>query len=101
VVDAVRPWAEALSVGTTTAARFCLWERADEPLGPHLFEALARGAELVFACGPEGGLEPEEVDEAAAQGFVVASLGPLALRTETVAAAVLGAVRVWGGLPGG
>ena len=31
----------------------------------------------------------------ASSGWLVVSLGPLALRTETVAAAVLGAVRVW------
>ena len=69
-----------------------------EPLGPTLFAALAGTTPLAFACGPEGGLEDREVEAARALGWAVSSLGPLALRTETVAAAVLGAVRVWSGL---
>jgi 16S rRNA (uracil1498-N3)-methyltransferase len=60
---------------------------AARPRGSHAGHA--------FACGPEGGLEDREVDEARATGWTIASLGPLALRTETVAAAVLGAVRVF------
>jgi 16S rRNA (uracil1498-N3)-methyltransferase len=99
-VDAPCPWNDALARVAGDAARFCLWERATEPLAPALFDALARDAPLAFACGPEGGLEEREVDEARARGWTVVSLGPMALRTETVAAAVLGAVRVWSGLAG-
>jgi 16S rRNA (uracil1498-N3)-methyltransferase len=97
VVERPRGWAEALALAAAPCARFCLWEGAKAPLAPPLFEALATGAPLAFACGPEGGLDESEVALAAAGGWVVASLGPLALRTETVAAAVLGAVRVWRG----
>ena len=77
----------------------CLWEQADRAAraGP-LRRRSRRRVPLAFACGPEGGLEAREVDEARARGWIVVSLGPLALRTETVAAAVLGAVRVWEGL---
>ncbi len=50
----------------------------------------------IVAVGPEGGLEEDEVEAARASGFVVVSLGPFVLRTETVAAAVLGAVLVLG-----
>ena len=49
-----------------------------------------------FAAGPEGGLDEEEVGLARDAGWVIASLGTFVLRTETVAAAVLGAVRVLG-----
>jgi 16S rRNA (uracil1498-N3)-methyltransferase len=103
LVDAPRLWTEALALagdaGTDAATvRFCLWEQATDPLAPPLFEALSRGAPLAFACGPEGGLDAREVDEARSRGWLVVSLGPFALRTETVAAAVLGAVRVWSGL---
>jgi 16S rRNA (uracil1498-N3)-methyltransferase len=96
-VDAPCSWREALARVEGDTARFCLWERATEPLGPLLLEALAARPALAFACGPEGGLESHEVDEARTAGWRVASLGPFALRTETVAAAVLGAVRVLGG----
>jgi 16S rRNA (uracil1498-N3)-methyltransferase len=91
-------WAAALDAVPRETARFCLYEQATDALGSSLFEALASGADLAFACGPEGGLEPAEVDTALARGWAICSLGPLVLRTETVAAAVLGAVRVWSGL---
>jgi 16S rRNA (uracil1498-N3)-methyltransferase len=94
-VDAPCAWDEALARVPAEAARFCLWERATEPLGLPLFEALARAAPLAFACGPEGGLDEDEAQQARARGWIVASLGAVVLRTETVAAAVLGAVRVW------
>jgi 16S rRNA (uracil1498-N3)-methyltransferase len=97
-IDAPCPWDEALARVGADVASFVLWERAVEPLGPSLFSALARGAPLAFACGPEGGLEDGEIEQARTRGWTVSSLGPLALRTETVAAAVLGAVRVWLGL---
>jgi 16S rRNA (uracil1498-N3)-methyltransferase len=74
-----------------------LREGATEALGPALFSALAEQSPLAFACGPEGGLDDDEVEFARGRGWKITSLGPIALRTETVAAAVLGAVRVWGG----
>ena len=98
LVDAPCPWTEALTRVPEAAVAFCLWERATEPLAPGLFEGLARDVPLAFACGPEGGLEDREVEESRSRGWLVVSLGPLALRTETVAAAVLGAVRIWSGL---
>ncbi len=94
-VDGPSPWADALARAPADAVRFCLWERATMPLGPALFGALASGAPLAFACGPEGGLEAGEVEEASSRGWAIASLGGLVLRTETVAAAVLGAVCVF------
>ncbi len=94
-VDPPCPWASAIAAASARGALgFCLWEHATEPLGHALFAALDGNAPLAFACGPEGGLEEHEVAEAKNHGWMIASLGPLALRTETVAAAVLGAVRV-------
>ena len=87
-------WLQGLAKGDKVDA---VVRDATEPLGPVLLAALAGTGALAFACGPEGGLEDREVDEARATGWTIASLGPLALRTETVAAAVLGAVRVFEG----
>lgn len=98
IVEGPMLWDDALGRVDASDARFCLSVPAPEPLAPLLFEALARGPGLAFACGPEGGLDDAEIEGAATQGWQPASLGPLALRTETVAAAVLGAVRVWTGL---
>lgn len=92
-VEGVLDWSAALEAAGTDA-RFLLDVRATDPLGALLSEAIHRGASIGFAIGPEGGLTDEEVDQARERGFCVASLGPFVLRTETVAAAVLGAVRV-------
>jgi 16S rRNA (uracil1498-N3)-methyltransferase len=94
-IEAPCSWHDALALAEEPLARFCLYERATEPLGPALSRGLARGAAMAFAVGPAGGLAASEVDEARAAGFEVVSLGELILRTETVVAAVLGAVRVF------
>ena len=60
-----------------------------------LGEALAHSGDLLevgLFIGPEGGFEADEIDEAAAQGVVAATLGRRILRTET--AAVVGAALV-------
>ena len=44
---------------------------------------------LLLLCGPEGGLTADEVQEAVAQGFQPASLGPLTLRSDTAAIAAV------------
>ncbi|MDP9150331.1 MAG: 16S rRNA (uracil(1498)-N(3))-methyltransferase [Myxococcota bacterium] len=98
LVEVCAGWTDALACVGSDVARFCLFEQAKEPLGPGLWNALMLGAPMAFACGAEGGLEPTETDEALEAGWSVVSLGALILRTETVAAAVLGAVRVWSGL---
>jgi 16S rRNA (uracil1498-N3)-methyltransferase len=99
VIDAPCSWDEALARATsasTDGCRFCAWEGATDPLAPVLAAALAKRGNLAFACGPEGGLTKSEVEAAESLGWAIVSLGPFVLRTETVAAAVLGAARIWG-----
>jgi 16S rRNA (uracil1498-N3)-methyltransferase len=98
-IDAACPWGRALLAAGTADARFCLFEGATEPLGPLLSRALKSGDRLAFAAGPEGGLAESEIALAKEADYAVVSLGELILRTETVATAVLGAVRVFGGRP--
>jgi 16S rRNA (uracil1498-N3)-methyltransferase len=88
------PWDDALAAVDADAARFCLHTKDAPPLAPALLAALAERRPLAFAAGPEGGLTDDEVLRAEQRGFARASLGPFVLRTETVAAAVLGACRV-------
>jgi 16S rRNA (uracil1498-N3)-methyltransferase len=84
-------WTDALRRSSDPRALgLCLWERASDPLGSALFRLTPRQP-LIVAAGPEGGLEESEVESARSFGFVDVSLGPFTLRTETVAAAVLGA----------
>jgi 16S rRNA (uracil1498-N3)-methyltransferase len=95
-VEGPREWNDALGDVDPSAARFVLWEEARAPLATPLAFALSTGGALAFAAGPEGGLTEEEARLAEEKGWTLASLGPLILRTETVAAAVLGAVRIFG-----
>ncbi len=95
VIEGVLDWQAALeSASADTESRFCLWENATDPLGPKLGAVIARRGSMAFAVGPEGGLTEAEVEQARVAGFAPVSLGRFILRTETVAAAVLGAVRI-------
>jgi 16S rRNA (uracil1498-N3)-methyltransferase len=58
--------------------------RAAPPLAP-----------VAFAVGPEGGFTPKERARAAQLGWVATRFGTTVLRTETMAAAVLGALRAF------
>ena len=85
------PWRTALErAAEPPGLSLCLWERATEPIGPRL-RGLRQDEPLVIAVGAEGGLADDEIAAARAVGYAVVSLGPFVLRTETVAAAVLGA----------
>jgi len=86
------PWSEALRLAVDPPGlKLCLWEGATDSIGPKL-RALGAEEPLVVAIGAEGGLEEAEIVQARALGFAIVSLGPFILRTETVTAAVLGAV---------
>lgn len=81
----IASWEDACR--SASGEKFCLYEAASTRVLASAFSA----DRLVFAVGPEGGLEPSEVEVARAQGFSIVNLGELILRTETVCAAVLGA----------
>jgi 16S rRNA (uracil1498-N3)-methyltransferase len=60
---------------------------------------LTRTARVRLLIGPEGGLDPEEIRRAEANGFTPVRLGPRVLRTETAAIAALTALQtLWGDL---
>jgi 16S rRNA (uracil1498-N3)-methyltransferase len=62
--------------------------------GPSLASALDRPRTPVsILLGPEGGLNPDEIDLAKSSGFDPVSLGPRVLRTETAAASALAIVQ--------
>jgi 16S rRNA (uracil1498-N3)-methyltransferase len=90
-IELAPSFAAALASGAATAeARFVLDPRASEPLGKKLTSERA----TAFAVGPEGGFSEEEIQAARTAGYAPVTVGPFVLRTETVAAAVLGAIRV-------
>jgi 16S rRNA (uracil1498-N3)-methyltransferase len=93
VIDVPLGFADALAlVRDPPALSLCLDPTAREPLGAALAGLADPSRSVAIAVGPEGGLTPEELAEANAAGFVRVTLGPLTLRTETVCAAVLGAL---------
>ncbi|MBA1148355.1 16S rRNA (uracil(1498)-N(3))-methyltransferase [Ectothiorhodospiraceae bacterium WFHF3C12] len=59
-----------------------------------LRDALGETGHVTLLVGPEGGLHPEEEDQARAAGFTPVALGPRVLRTETAAVAALAALQV-------
>jgi len=73
----------------------CLDPRATTHLGESL-RPLANTEAVVIVVGPEGGLTEDELDAAVRSGLTRVTLGPLILRTETVCAAVLGALLALG-----
>jgi 16S rRNA (uracil1498-N3)-methyltransferase len=99
VVDAPQSFDEAIAGVDAGHARILLFERGADPLGPMLKSVLDGNVPLAVAAGAEGGFADEEIAQARASGWQVASLGDSILRAETVASAVLGAIRIWGTIP--
>jgi 16S rRNA (uracil1498-N3)-methyltransferase len=95
-VDGIHGWVDALDRASGCEGRFCLDPRAQASLGGALDQLLTADgrASIAFAIGPEGGLTSDEIEIAIDKGWRPASIGRFVLRTETVAAAVLGAIRV-------
>ena len=63
------------------------------PIAEALAE-ISRHEGITVLIGPEGDFSPDEVDKAIAWGALPVSLGPLVLRSETAAAAVLALLRL-------
>ncbi len=87
------PFAAALASVQNTH-KWLLHPAAPMQLADGLDAALATTDGLAFAVGPEGGFSEEELALAEQQGFTTASFGTTTLRTETVPAAILGALAV-------
>ena len=103
-VDVPRPLSDALDLGENADLRLCLWEGAagaaggegggqarllGNTLAASLPPALPAGSRIGLLIGPEGGLTWSEVEAVRARGWVVVSVGPRILRTETAGPAVI------------
>lgn len=76
------------------ALALCLDPASNQALGPLLTSALGNTHAVTLVVGPEGGLDLQELQAAERAGYLRANVGPRILRTETVCAAVLGALLV-------
>ncbi|HEX3178872.1 MAG TPA: 16S rRNA (uracil(1498)-N(3))-methyltransferase [Methylomirabilota bacterium] len=82
------PLASCLEAAGADELAICFWEAGAPPLAGVLQDAGApRRARVLI--GPEGGLDPDEVERARGAGWRIAGLGARILRTETAAPAVL------------
>ncbi len=87
--------AEALLRSSVAPWGVCLDPAGSASLGDVLL-ALPPEAPFTIVVGPEGGLAREEIVACEEAGLARARMGPLVLRTETVCAAVLGALMILG-----
>jgi len=76
--------------GRSLALRLCLHPRAERPLA-ELLAGSDVSLESALLIGPEGGFSDAELAVIGQNGFHLAALGPLVLRTELAAVAALGA----------
>lgn len=90
----VTPLAAALAA--VTAQRRLVAHPGGAPLGP----AHAGADTVALLIGPEGGLAPDELAQAAAAGFEPVSLGPTILRAETAGVLAAAAIRLFAPPPG-
>ena len=92
--DLAGPYSLADCLGADTAdCRLWLIPSAVEPVGPRL-HALSPHTSVSFYVGPEGGFSEAERALAEQHGVSVVHCGPFVLRTETVACALLGGLRL-------
>lgn len=89
-VSPVATWKEALQMAAGYDLLLLPYESAEgmEAARALLNQATA-GMKIGILIGPEGGFEPDEVEEALTAGWQVLSLGPRILRTETAGMAVM------------
>lgn len=77
--------------------KLLLWEGEQRTTLRESFEGHQAPESVAVVVGPEGGLSPEEVEQALAAGFVPVTLGKRILRTETAGLAMVAILQFhWG-----
>lgn len=71
-----------------------LYEDGGAPFAAVLRDAMAAKQPVLLVVGPEGGIAAEDIEHLMRASCTFCTLGPYVLRTETVAAAALGAAMV-------
>jgi 16S rRNA (uracil1498-N3)-methyltransferase len=88
-VEPPRPLLDWLEPPAAAELALCVWEGQARPLGELVKQVATCPQQARVVVGPEGGLTREEVEQCQARGFLIASLGPRILRTETAGPAVV------------
>lgn len=94
-------WWEALEDIPNGAVALMPYEGENEQKMRDVLRKLAAPPEIYIFIGPEGGIHPEEFEQAYRKGVIPVTLGPRILRTETAGLAALSLVLYeWGDLGG-
>ncbi|MCF8010466.1 MAG: 16S rRNA (uracil(1498)-N(3))-methyltransferase [Clostridiales bacterium] len=94
-------WAEALEDIPGEAVPLMPYEGETEQDLKGIVQKIKRPLEIFVFIGPEGGIHPEEFEQAHRKGVIPLTLGPRILRTETAGLAALFMVLYeWGDLGG-
>jgi 16S rRNA (uracil1498-N3)-methyltransferase len=88
---------DAVLRGARHDVKLLLWEGERTTRLRQTFEAHPAPESVAVIVGPEGGLSPEEVEQAIAHGFTPVSLGRRILRTETAGLAMLSILQFYWG----
>ncbi len=95
-IETIRSYSEMLENVPPGSVRLLLWEREGDRLKKVLGAAMET-TEVFFIVGPEGGLSPDEVDQAKGLGFIPVNLGRRILRAETTGVCLLSILQYeWG-----
>ncbi|HBA88931.1 MAG TPA: 16S rRNA (uracil(1498)-N(3))-methyltransferase [Geobacter sp.] len=79
------------------AVKLLLWEGEQKMTLRETFQGHPSPESIAVVVGPEGGLSPEEVEQALAAGFTPVTLGKRILRTETAGLAIVSILQFqWG-----
>ena len=95
-IETIRSYSEMLENVPPGSVRLLLWEREGDRL-KKVLGTTTESIEVFFIVGPEGGLSPDEVDQARALGFIPVNLGRRILRAETAGISFLSILQYeWG-----
>ncbi len=88
IIGATVSFEEVLNLGKDSDLKIVFWEEESIPVSNEFLVSNVKPAEKIFILlGPEGGFTLKEVENAKANGFITAALGPRILRAETATVA--------------
>lgn len=90
-------WDGALEAISASALAIMPWEMCESLRARDVYEKFPDCRDISILIGPEGGISPEEADDAMAAGAMAITLGRRILRAETAAVATAALVQgLWG-----
>ncbi len=93
-ISPIKSYSEVLDLSSPSSFNILLWEKNGIKLKDILKE---KRDKIFFIVGPEGGISPDEVEQAKTKGFIPVSLGKRILRSETASLCFISIIQYeWG-----